>query len=482
MRARLSTSIFLAFVLLVPLAAAQPTPGKPVDLLVLWDATVAPSSQDPLDLGAFLGTLREGDRVGVMGFGAEGVEIALPLRRVAATESRSLAYDALGKIEKDAAGSDVTLGLRQALDLLKRSGDKAALKAVVLVTRAGQEPDDGDAGSDDAGPGGVPEQLLSEYLLEEVILRAVIRGTSGDRRVENAVTAAGGRSLALPPDSSLVEALSFVYESLQLASIEMARKQVDDEGASEDDYSFLDETKTIGEIEETMKDESAARAQQRLGTAASPMSTALLIVLLALSVVILAVLVFLAFKLVQSGRAEERRPLPDEQATPSFAKLTLGLNQFTRLYDEAGDKLRALSLDLEDFGATSWQIEQRMLDSYASVTDSLFLLIDHLEVQARGARSSAENDWFLMRLRQLLEDENIAEIEIGPGDEFDPKRCSRAGDREDGSPSGTVLEVVRKGYLRKKAPTGGDLVLRQVEVIVSRGIAGGGEGAKPEED
>jgi molecular chaperone GrpE (heat shock protein) len=462
-------------------AMAQPTPGKPVDLLVLWDTAVAPTGQDPLDLGAFLGTLREGDRVGVLGFG-QSAEATMPLRRIAAAESRSLAYEVLGAIGRGAEASDLTLGLEKALELLAETGDEAALKAVVLVTRAEDEPASPDGGSLDAGADPIPEKLLAQYLLEEVILHAVIRGAGQDRRIQTAVANAGGRCLALPDDSSLAQALSFVYESLQLASIEMARKKVDDRGAEDADYSFLDETKSIDEIEQSMKDESTARARQRLGAATSPLSTALLIVLLALSVVILALLVFLAYRLIASGRAEQRRSPTDEQSTPSFAKLTLGLNRFTRLYDEAGEKLRALSLDLEDFGATSWEVEKRMMDSYASVTDSLFLLIDHLEVQARGDRSSAENEWFLMRLRQLLEDENISEIRIATGDELDPKLCSRAGDREDAAPPGTVLEVVRKGYVRKKGPTGSDLVLRQAEVIVSRGIGGGKGEAEPEEE
>jgi hypothetical protein len=459
-------------------AAAGPTTSKPVDLLILWDVTVAPTSDDPLELGAFLGTLREGDRVGLIGFGDQA-RTALELRRVTAAESRSIAYAALGAIGDGAASSDLELGLRRALELLDREGDKAALEAVVLVTRSGAATPADDAGAADAGPGEVPEQLLSEYLLADVILHAVIRGEQGDRRIEAAVSAAGGRSLALPTERSLTDALSFVYESLQLAS--MATEQIDDRGVGDDDYSFLDETKTIDEIEESMKDQSAARAQQQLGAAASPISTALLIVLVALTALILALVAFLAFKLIQADRAEQR-PVPDEQATPSFSKLTLGLNRFTRLYDEAGEKLRALSLDLEDFGATSWEIEKRMMDSYVSVTDSLFLLIDHLELQSRGERSSAESDRFLRRLRELLDDENIHEIGIAPGDDIDPKLCSRAGDREDAAPPGTVLEVVRKGYVRKKGPTGGDLVLRQAEVIVSRGIAGGAGASPAEED
>ena len=478
MRASLSISSAALVLIAAQLVSAGPAAGRPVDLLLLWDATVTPTNQDPLDLGAFLGTLRDGDRAGVVAFG-EQVTTALPLRRVTAAESRSIAYEALGAISSRAPSSDLELGLEQALELLRKKGDKAALKAVVLVTRSVADSPDDDAGAADAGPGGVPEQLLSAYLLEEVILHAVIRGETGDGRIEAIVDAAGGRSLTLPTERSLADVLSLTYESLQLAS--MAKKQIDDRGAGDDDYSFLDETKTIDEIEETMKDASTARAQQRLGTAASPMSTALLIVLVALSTLILALVAFLAFKLIQANRAPER-PAPDEQATPSFSKLTLGLNQFTRLYDEAGEKLRALSLDLEDFGATSWEIEKRMMDSYVSVTDSLFLLIDHLEVQTRGERSSPENDWFLMRLRQLLEDENIHEIGISAGDEIDPKLCSPAGDREDESPPGTVLEVVRKGYVRKKGPTGGDLVLRQAEVIVSRGIAGGAGASPAEED
>lgn len=450
-------------------AEAERPRARAVDLLLLWDVSLETTEQDPLDLGAFLGTVRDGDRVGVLGFG-QAVAAALPLRRISTAESRSLAYEVLDSLPGGAEGADLALGLRRALDLLEAEGDETALKAVVLITA-------------DTGPAEVSEQLLAEYLLEEVILHAVIRGERGAATVEAAVATAGGRSLSVPPGRSLAHALTFAYESLQLTAIEMAREQRDDRGATEDDYSFLDETKSIDEIEQSMKDESAARAQERLGAAASPMSTALLIVLVVLSALILVLLVFLAFRLVpSSGSGDRPRAGDEERMSPAFSKLTLGLNQFTRVFDEAGEKLRALSLDLEDFGAASWEIEKRMLDNYVSVTDSLFLLIDHLEVQTRAAGSSAESDWFLMRLGQLLEDENIAEIAIAPGDEIDPKLCSRTDDREDASPPGTVLEVVRKGYLRQRGPTGDDLVLRQAEVIVSRGIAGGDGGHEPEEE
>jgi hypothetical protein len=469
----------IALLAALPAAAERPR-ARAMDLLLLWDASLAASEQDPLDLGAFLGTVRDGDRVGVLGFG-QSVATALPLRRVSAAESRSLAYEVLDALPDGGDRAEPTPGLRAALDLLKAKGDATALRAVVLVTAAGAEIPRPDGEAADAGSSGAAEQLLAEYLLEEVILHAVIRGQGGAPTVEAAVATAGGRSLAVPPGSSLAHALSFAYESLQLTAIETAREQGEDRGATEDDYSFLDETKSMEEIEQSLKDEAAARDRQRLGEPTSPMSTALLIVLVALAALTLVLLVFLAFRLVPATGSRDRpRAVDEERMSPAFSKLTLGLNQFTRIFDEAGEKLRALSLDLEDFGAASWEIEQRMLDNYASVTDSLFLLIDHLEVQTRGERSSAESDWFLMRLRQLLEDENIAEIAVGPGDELDPELCSRAGDREDPAPPGTVLEVVRKGYLRRRGPTGDDLVLRQAEVIVSRGIAGGGGGAKEE--
>jgi hypothetical protein len=466
-----------------PARADKARPGA-IDIAILWDGSLVNTPQEPLELGAFLGTLRGGDRVAVLTFTGSDTRVVQPLRRVTAAQSRSLAYDIVDGLGGGATTGELPTALGRALDHLAEHGDEAALSAVVLVTGPGAPPETaaGDAG--DAATAGLPEQLLSRYLLEEVILHAVIRGDSGNRQAAGAARAAGGRSLVVTPGSSLADALSFAYESLQLAAIGIARQRPTEGEGPEDDYSFLDETKTIEEIEQTMKDRAAARdrSQQRLPT--SPAPTSLLIVLVVLSALILALLVFLTQRLARSSRPREaRRGKGDERLSPSFSKLTLDLSRFTRLYDEAGEKLRSLSLDLEDYGAASWDIEKRMLDNYVSVADSLFLLIDHLEVQSRGAGSSGETDWFLMRLRQILEDENIAEIAPEPGEEFDSKQHSRAGEREDAAATGTVLELTRKGYVRKRGPTGDDLVLRQAEVIVSSGVSGGSKpGGTTEED
>ena len=166
-----------------------------------------------------------------------------------------------------------------------------------------------------------------------------------------------------------------------------------------------------------------------------------------------------------------------DRSSPSFNRLSLGMTQFNKLFDEAERKLQALSLDLEDYGIESWEIEKRLLDNYHSITDSLFLLIDHLEVQVRGGDASAETDWFLMRLRQLLEDENIEPVPVEPGDAFDNRRHASVGERDDPAPAGTVLEVSRPGYLKRQGDNEGSLVLRQAEVIISRGVAAEDTGA-----
>jgi hypothetical protein len=456
-------------------AGAEPTRSGAIDVIILWDASLPRRAQDPLELGAFLGTIREGDRVGMVGYRSSGARITAPLDRITAAESRSRAYELLDRLgDADQERADLAAGLRQALEHLEKSGDQAALRSVLVVGGAGSVGGDDAGAAADAGPVGIPEKLLADFLLQEIIVHCVARLPESSGALAALAAAAGGKSVALTDDQSLADALALAYESLQLSAIELARKRPAEDAAPADDYSFLDETRSIEEIEASIKER---RSDQRAETGpGSPLPTALLATLLALSALSLALLVFLSYRTFRAGK--DREPSAGkrkELLSPSFSKLTLGLNQFTRIYDEAGEKLRTLSLDLEDFGAASWEIEKRMLDSYVSVADNLFLLIDHLEVQSRGGGTSAESDWFLMRLRQILEDESIAEIEAAMGDEFDGRIHSRADDREDEAAPGTVLEVVRKGYVRKQAPTGDELVLRQAEVVVSRGIAGSGE-------
>jgi molecular chaperone GrpE (heat shock protein) len=446
-------------------AAARPAVG----LLVLWDTGAGLAALDGRDLGRFLGGLRPGDRAGFMAVGARP-RLVQPLSEVAAEGAASAGYAIAAGLASVAEESDLRAALEAALEhlfALRRPREQPALVVV----------------SDGAGADAGLEELAARFVLQEIIVHAVhVAGprpgsAAGRAALEGLAGAAGGRFIAAASGGSVLGALHFAYDSSRLAAADLARTQVDVEGPRpEEDFSFLDEKRTIEQIAEAA---SAGKAARGSGSSLPPV---LVVATLAAAVLLLAVLGYLLFlgqrlSAVLRVHGDLDAVLRD-RSSPSFAKLSQAMSRLQRSWNEAEKHVRALSLDLEDYGIESWEIEQRLLDNYASLADSLFLLIDHLEVQSRAGRAG-DPAWFRSRLRQILDDESIHEISAEPGDEAQPARHVRTGERPDPAPPGTVLELVRRGWVKRRGAIGDeDLVLRKAEVIVSAGPAAGRDGEK----
>jgi molecular chaperone GrpE (heat shock protein) len=365
--------------------------------------------------------------------------------------------------------SDTAAALGAALEhvaSLKRPGEQ---QAIVIV-------------GDGSGLDAVADDLASRLVLADVIAHAVHvpsareGSTAGSGALERLAGSSGGRFLAVTGGASALSALAFAYDSTRVAAADLARTQVDVEGPRPgEDFSFLDEQRTIEQI-------AAAEAPGKAAPVpASALSPALIAALAAAAVLLLAVLgylIFLGQRLAAVLRIHgDLDAVLRDRASPSFARLSQAMGRLQRSWNEAEKHVQALSLDLEDYGIESWEIEQRLLDNYAALADSLFLLIDHLEVQARAGQAG-DPAWFRARLRQILEDESIEEIGAGPGEGAVPARHVRTAERPDPAPPGTVLELVRRGWVKRRGSVGDeDLVLRKAEVIVSAGpgAAGGGE-------
>ena len=166
-----------------------------------------------------------------------------------------------------------------------------------------------------------------------------------------------------------------------------------------------------------------------------------------------------------------KKPRPEvERAT--FLKLRDSARQLTRLMVEARSNLGKLQLDLEDYGAETWERERKFEEKYYRMADSLFLLLDHLENLAKDEKKSDEIDWIYKKTRRILEDEGIEEILAKKGDHFSGIYHKHVGDRPDELPKGIVLEVVRKGYFIRSQPGIDDVVLRPAETIISSGPSG----------
>jgi len=134
--------------------------------------------------------------------------------------------------------------------------------------------------------------------------------------------------------------------------------------------------------------------------------------------------------------------------------------------DQADAALRPLLLDVID-------LRDRLLAALKSAAAAQPGWVDRLwrrpasgdEAWQEGLRMT------LRRLDQVLLDRRVVPMQL-VGQPFDPRRAHAVATSADGSAAdGTVLEIVRAGFLW------GDQVLRTADVIVSKSATGTGESA-----
>ncbi len=172
------------------------------------------------------------------------------------------------------------------------------------------------------------------------------------------------------------------------------------------------------------------------------------------------------------GQNKTASPTKIDSKTPlPFFKLCANVKQLSGLLAEAGANLDKLYLDLEDYGAKSWNQEKELEEKYLRMVYSLFLLLDHLENSAKDEKKADEIGWIYRRTLRILDDEGIEEIPVKMGDYFSDTRHKSVKSRPDELPKSAVLEITRKGYYTK-SKTGEDIILRPAEVIVSSGVSG----------
>lgn len=183
-----------------------------------------------------------------------------------------------------------------------------------------------------------------------------------------------------------------------------------------------------------------------------------------MAIVVIIVIIRDQNKTVSPIKIDSKAPLP-------FSKLCDNVKQLSGLLLEAGANLGKLHLDLEDYGAKSWNQEKELEEKYLRTVYSLFLLLDHLENSAKDEKKSDEIGWIYRRTLRILEDGGIEEIPVKTGDYFSDTHHKSVKSRPDELPPSTVLEITRKGY-HTKSKTGEDIILRPAEVIVSSGVSG----------
>lgn len=101
---------------------------------------------------------------------------------------------------------------------------------------------------------------------------------------------------------------------------------------------------------------------------------------------------------------------------------------------------------LEDLGRF---ITQSMLQDLLPVLDSFDLALRSLQQPASGSQSNQLEQGVLMirsQLTDVFKKRGVVQIEVTPGEEFNPEKHESIGEVESEKPTGTVAEEVQKGY------------------------------------
>jgi molecular chaperone GrpE len=147
---------------------------------------------------------------------------------------------------------------------------------------------------------------------------------------------------------------------------------------------------------------------------------------------------------------DDKEPQP-----PSFEEL---LECEKKRSEDYLSRLRYMQADLENFKKRSdREAEQvrnycteRLVTGLLDVVDELELAVENGEISTSPETLLEGVEITLKKLRKVLEQEGVFEIENPEGKAFDPTRHHAAVAIErDNMADGTVLEQIRKGYMMK---------------------------------
>jgi len=445
---RLAT-LFAALALASASAAAQEAPGTgeedvpmTVDLVLVVDDSGTMENFPGGTLDDFVDMLGEFQRLAVIRAG-EDAELLRPLLPVAGAVEKKDVREALDALQFMDDYADVHAGLAIAIEELARKSSEKSPKIVVLVSDGLIDKPAGWIKRDEFVRV-LGEQVLTDYFLYRVMLYIVAWGPEADLSLLQEIAYAGaGRCMVAPNEAALGDSLTIIAdgaEGLQPALLAAAPQ------------------------------EPAAAAKSTPAPAALP--AAFWVVMSLLIVLILAAVGYAAFLASRSRTVRPEVAVSDERETPTLAQLRYKIEAIARQVRTAGTDLGGLQVDLVSYGAEHWEKERSFLERYHHLTEHLFLLMDHVELQVKGGAGREGSELLYKKASRILEEEGIEEIPVREGEKFDGKFHKHVGERPGETPAGTILEVARKGYVMKGDLLGEEeIVLRPAEVIVSSGPA-----------
>ena len=178
--------------------------------------------------------------------------------------------------------------------------------------------------------------------------------------------------------------------------------------------------------------------------------------------------------------ADEEMDLPDEQGKMKNMREKLRVcEEEKKGYLDGWQRAQADSVNykkdegkrLEDLGRF---ITQSLLQDVLPVLDSFDLALQSFRAtgevnspsQSSGGASNQQEQGVLMirlQLTDIFKRRGVAQIEVAPGDEFNPEKHESIGEVESDKPAGTIAEEVQKGY------TLAGRVIRPVRVRLAKG-------------
>ena len=435
---------------------SQPQSAEPedavYDVVLLVDASQEMATLSRKSAHVVTEAMTDAHRLAIMTFGTE-VRVLQTLGRIATVDEKAAALRTLTDAAFDAESVSLRQGLTGALEHLEKRSTPRAHKVVVLLSGAAPSSDDA---RDIAA---IKTEIAPRYLANGVVLHVVTLPSPRVELLQAAANLTGGKCLAAVNVETMTDALDMIVDQLRPPERVVVTKEV----------PVPAKTPSAGK---------AVSPDKRLKTIERDTRSTFITGGFAAAIILLLAWILVQLHSLKKGTPERAAVAKsDEKAKgkSGFAKLRDLANSLGNLIVDAKEMSESLNLDLEDFGVETWK-EQRALDErYRDFARSIFLVIDHLEVQPESSGKGAS--WVAEKLRRTLAEEGIEEIAVSRGDAFDSLYHKHIEERESNLKPGVVLDVLRKGYL-KRSPGKGEAVsvLRQAEVVVSRGTQKGGAG------
>lgn len=193
-------------------ASESATAHTAIDILLVLDVSASMKGLSGRDLSKLVEAIQEGNRFGIICFSRDA-EVVLPVSPVASGEERAGVMAVLEGVRFDGSHTDLTLGLREALDHFAEHG-ASPRKHLILVSdgRMYPPPERGTAG---ALVDELRETVLPDLQAYGVVVHSVAYGNANILLMHEISGFTGGFCLVSPGLETLGDALTLLADHLQ---------------------------------------------------------------------------------------------------------------------------------------------------------------------------------------------------------------------------------------------------------------------------